>query len=37
MKCTSLGRTGVQVSRLCLGGMMFGQRTNEVDSMMRVS
>ncbi|MCW2524646.1 MAG: aldo/keto reductase, partial [Frankiales bacterium] len=24
MQYTSLGRTGVQVSRLCLGAMMFG-------------
>jgi aryl-alcohol dehydrogenase-like predicted oxidoreductase len=36
MKYTSLGRTGVQVSRLCLGGMMFGQRTNEADSTQMI-
>ena len=27
MKYTTLGRTGVQVSRLCLGCMNFGGRT----------
>lgn len=29
---TSLGRTGLQVSRLCLGTMNFGPQTNEADS-----
>jgi aryl-alcohol dehydrogenase-like predicted oxidoreductase len=28
----SLGRTGMMVSRLCLGAMMFGQRTTEDDA-----
>jgi aryl-alcohol dehydrogenase-like predicted oxidoreductase len=37
MKYTSLGRTGVQVSRLCLGGMMFGQRSNEADSTQMIN
>jgi len=37
MKFTSLGRTGMQVSRLCLGGMMFGQRTNETDSAQMIN
>lgn len=32
MKYISLGRTGMQVSRLCLGAMMFGQRTVERDA-----
>lgn len=32
MEYVSLGRTGVQVSRLCLGCMMFGWRTTEEDS-----
>ncbi len=32
MKYTSLGRTGLQVSRLCLGTMNFGARTTEPDS-----
>jgi aryl-alcohol dehydrogenase-like predicted oxidoreductase len=32
MEYISLGRTGMMVSRLCLGAMMFGQRTNESDS-----
>jgi aryl-alcohol dehydrogenase-like predicted oxidoreductase len=33
MKYNSLGRTGVQVSVLCLGCMNFGGRTNEIDSI----
>ena len=32
MKYTSLGRTGVKVSRLCLGTMNFGPQTSEADS-----
>ena len=32
MKYTSLGRTGLQVSRLCLGTMNFGPETNKEDS-----
>lgn len=32
MEYTRLGRTGLQVSRLCLGTMNFGPFTNEVDS-----
>jgi aryl-alcohol dehydrogenase-like predicted oxidoreductase len=32
MEYVSLGRTGMMVSRLCLGAMMFGQRTSESDS-----
>jgi aryl-alcohol dehydrogenase-like predicted oxidoreductase len=32
MKYTSLGRTGLQVSRLCLGTMNFGPQTSEADS-----
>ncbi len=32
MKYTSLGRTGLQVSRLCLGTMNFGPHTTEEDS-----
>lgn len=32
MKYTTLGRTGVQVSRLCLGCMNFGGRTNAADA-----
>ena len=32
MEYRSLGRTGVQVSELCLGCMMFGGRTGEEDS-----
>ena len=27
MEYQSLGRTGVQVSPLCLGGMLFGEQT----------
>jgi aryl-alcohol dehydrogenase-like predicted oxidoreductase len=32
MQYTSLGRTGLQVSRLCLGTMNFGAQTSEADS-----
>jgi aryl-alcohol dehydrogenase-like predicted oxidoreductase len=32
MQYTELGRTGLRVSRLCLGTMNFGVQTNEVDS-----
>ena len=32
MKFTSLGRTGLKVSRLCLGTMNFGPQTSEEDS-----
>ncbi|MCB0033596.1 MAG: aldo/keto reductase [Anaerolineales bacterium] len=32
MKYTHLGRTGLQVSKLCLGTMNFGPWTNEADS-----
>jgi aryl-alcohol dehydrogenase-like predicted oxidoreductase len=32
MQYTNLGRTGLKVSRLCLGTMNFGPQTNEQDS-----
>lgn len=32
MEFTNLGRTGLQVSRLCLGTMNFGPQTSEADS-----
>src|ERR1041385_2290599 len=32
MQYTHLGRTGLKVSRLCLGTMNFGPRTTEADS-----
>ena len=32
MQYTNLGRTGLQVSRLCLGTMNFGPHTKEEDS-----
>jgi aryl-alcohol dehydrogenase-like predicted oxidoreductase len=32
MKTTQLGRTGVQVSRICLGTMNFGPHTTEADA-----
>ena len=32
MQYTHLGRTGLEVSRLCLGTMNFGSETNEADS-----
>ncbi len=34
MQYTSLGRTGLQVSRLCLGTMNFGPQTSEDDSFI---
>lgn len=34
MEYRSLGRTGVQVSGLCLGCMMFGGRTDEAEAMV---
>ena len=33
MEYRNLGRTGVKVSQLCLGTMMFGRSTNEQDSI----
>jgi aryl-alcohol dehydrogenase-like predicted oxidoreductase len=33
MQYTKLGRTGVDVSRICLGTMMFGGQTSEADSI----
>jgi aryl-alcohol dehydrogenase-like predicted oxidoreductase len=33
MEYRSLGRTGVQVSELCLGAMMFGGPTDEADAL----
>ncbi len=33
MQYTNLGRTGLKVSRLCLGTMNFGWQTNETDSL----
>ncbi len=33
MQYRPLGRTGVQVSQYCLGTMMFGAKTNKVDSI----
>ena len=32
MELRSLGRTGVQVSSICLGTMMFGGKTDETES-----
>ena len=32
MKYTNLGRTGLKVSRLCLGTMNFGPQTSESDA-----
>ena len=32
MEYTQLGRTGLKVSRLCLGTMNFGPKTTEEDS-----
>jgi len=36
MQYRNLGRTGVKVSQLCLGTMMFGRRTNEQDSIVMI-
>ncbi len=36
MEYRSLGRTGVRVSKLCLGCMMFGRRTDEEESIRMV-
>lgn len=36
MNYRNLGRTGVKVSQLCLGTMMFGRSTNEADSLPMV-
>ena len=33
MEYQSLGRTGVQVSPLCLGGMLFGEQTDEAEAL----
>jgi len=33
METRSLGRTGVQVSQICLGTMMFGGRSDEAESL----
>jgi aryl-alcohol dehydrogenase-like predicted oxidoreductase len=33
MDYRSLGRTGVQVSPLCLGGMLFGEQTDEAEAL----
>lgn len=32
MEYTNLGRTGLKVSRLCLGTMDFGPRTTKTDA-----
>ena len=37
MKYRKLGRSGVQVSELCLGTMNFGPRTSEADSLQILS
>jgi aryl-alcohol dehydrogenase-like predicted oxidoreductase len=37
MDYRNLGRTGVKVSRLCLGTMMFGRSTGEADSLRIIS
>jgi hypothetical protein len=29
MECRRLGNSGLKVSKLCLGAMMFGERTDE--------
>jgi aryl-alcohol dehydrogenase-like predicted oxidoreductase len=34
MQYTNLGRTGLKVSRLCLGTLNFGSETNEPDSLV---
>jgi len=34
MEYTHLGRTGLKVSRFCLGTMNFGPQTSEADSFV---
>ena len=36
MQYRPLGRTGIQVSQLCLGTMMFGGKSNETDSFRMI-
>ena len=36
MKYTHLGRTGLKVSRLCLGTMNFGPRTDEKEALDKI-
>src|SRR5262245_56155502 len=36
MKYRSLGRTGVQVSEICLGCMMFGGKTEKAESIRMI-
>lgn len=36
MEYRNLGRSGVKVSKLCLGTMMFGRRTGEADSIAMI-
>ncbi|HEX5421692.1 MAG TPA: aldo/keto reductase, partial [Gammaproteobacteria bacterium] len=36
MEYRNLGRTGVKVSQLCLGTMMFGRRTGEAESVAMI-
>jgi aryl-alcohol dehydrogenase-like predicted oxidoreductase len=36
MEYRSLGRTGVQVSEICLGTMMFGQKTDKAESIRMI-
>jgi aryl-alcohol dehydrogenase-like predicted oxidoreductase len=33
MEYRNLRRTGVQVSALCLGGMLFGEQTDEAEAL----
>ncbi len=37
MKYTTLGRTGLSVSRLCLGTMNYGPQTTEAEIVATVS
>jgi hypothetical protein len=36
MDYRSLGRTGVHMSALCLGGMLFGEQTDEAEALMLI-
>ena len=36
MKTSSLGRTGLQVSRICLGTMMYGSQNTQAEAFAQL-